>query len=169
MDFEDEDFLRRQMRKRRIQARILDFSLVFVPAVILFLAAYLMTTSEMLLLSGRYFKDNTWRSDASDIFGIGLIVFAVTIYVVQIVLVSRTGQTLGKRFLQVRIVRSDGSRAGFVRAFLLRNLFFNCLCGIPVLGQILLVADVVSLWRPDGRCLHDRLAGTKVVTAESKE
>jgi len=80
------------------------------------------------------------------------------------VLVSRSGQTLGKRFLHLRIVRVGGTRAGFLRAFLLRDFVFKLLCGIPLAGTALFVADVASLWRPDGRCIHDRFAGTKVVT-----
>jgi uncharacterized RDD family membrane protein YckC len=74
----------------------------------------------------------------------------------------RTGQTLGKRFLRIRIVREDGTRAGFIRGYVLRDVVFKMLCSLPVVGLILLVADIVSLWRADGRCIHDRMAGTKV-------
>jgi uncharacterized RDD family membrane protein YckC len=156
----DEDFLRRQMRRSRLWSRILDLAIFVVPCVSLFLAARLMIASEMTLMEG--YRSDTWRGDAAGIFSCAFVLYGIGIEIVQVVMLVRTGQTLGKRFLRIRIVREDGTRAGFIRGYVLRDVVFKTLCSLPVVGLILLVADIVSLRRADGRCIHDRMAGTKV-------
>lgn len=79
-------------------------------------------------------------------------------------LVTARGQTIGKGWLGLRIVRPDGSAPGFVRGFLLRELAFGLLTGIPVLGQLLALADAALLLAGERRrSLHDVLADTLVV------
>ena len=71
--------------------------------------------------------------------------------------------SLGKQWLGLRIVRVDGSRATFVRAVLLRMLLPWLLAWIPFVGWFLLPVDWLVIFREDCRCLHDLIAGTKVV------
>jgi uncharacterized RDD family membrane protein YckC len=86
--------------------------------------------------------------------------------IVQIVLLSMWGQTIGKKLCGVRIVRfADGSQAGFVRAWLLRSLVVSIIAQIPILGPVFAVADICFIFRSDRRCLHDHIAGTVVVKA----
>jgi uncharacterized RDD family membrane protein YckC len=87
---------------------------------------------------------------------------------VQGILIALRGQNLGKILLGGRVVRaSDGQPAGFLRGALLRfylpvmlAVFLNVL--FP-LGCIFLVIDYCFMFRNDQRCLHDLIAGTKVV------
>lgn len=84
----------------------------------------------------------------------------------QWILLVRTGQTLGKRLLGIRIVRSDGRPATFMELVLLRILAFGTLVALPGVGLLLAIADVVSLFVDgDGATLHDRFADTRVVPA----
>jgi hypothetical protein len=86
----------------------------------------------------------------------------------QAILLAVRGQNLGKMLVGVRVVRaSDGQPAGFVRAALLRFLLpvlimiaLNRATG--VLGFLFLLIDFCFIFREDGRCLHDLIAGTKV-------
>jgi uncharacterized RDD family membrane protein YckC len=85
---------------------------------------------------------------------------------VQLVMLSTLGQSVGKRLARIRIVRfHDGSRAGFVHAFLLRSLLREAIGMIPWLGQVFLIVDILWIFRGDRRCLHDHIAGTVVVKA----
>ena len=88
----------------------------------------------------------------------------------QALLITVRGQNLGKLLLGVRVVRADtGAPAGFGRGVMLRfavpvgliitlNAFF-------MLGLVFLIVDYAFMFRADRRCLHDLMAGTKVVRA----
>lgn len=77
-----------------------------------------------------------------------------------------TGQTLGKRLVGVRVVTTDGTPVGFGRAFQRWAI-----AGLPTLfwpwgGMLVQLVDSAwCLWdRPHRQCLHDKSAGTVVVT-----
>lgn len=81
-----------------------------------------------------------------------------------LVLLSVRGQTLGKLLVGIQIVRqSDGSRAGFIKAVLLRGVVFGFIGMIGLVGPVLLLVDVLLIFRRDRRCLHDLVADTCVV------
>jgi len=85
---------------------------------------------------------------------------------IQFFLLASRGQTIGKWLLRLRIVRhDDSSAAGWYRAFLLRANLPFMIEQIPVFGFIFWVVDSTFIFRADRRCLHDHIAGTKVITA----
>lgn len=99
---------------------------------------------------------------------LGLATFALQL--VQIYLVSTRGQTLGKRFLGIRIVRaSDGSNPGFARAWLLRALVPGIIGMLPTIGSVFTIVNYGFIFRADRRCLHDLLADTRVVKVNPKK
>jgi uncharacterized RDD family membrane protein YckC len=77
------------------------------------------------------------------------------------------GGTLGKKLLGLRIVRTDGSRAGFVRLFFGRGAVALVPGVIPLVGSLWTLVDSVLIFRDSRQCLHDQIADTKVVTAAS--
>ena len=93
--------------------------------------------------------------------GIGLL--ALGIY--QIYLVSTTGQSLAKKWLGIRIVKLDGSPCGFVHGVVLRSWVISALGQIPLVGAIVAIVDPLMIFGEERRCLHDLIAGTKVVVA----
>ena len=79
-------------------------------------------------------------------------------------LLAWRSQSVGKLLLGLRIVCvTDHAPAGFVRAFLLRGTMPFLLEQIPVLGLLFWTVDSCFIFRGDQRCLHDLVAGTKVV------
>jgi uncharacterized RDD family membrane protein YckC len=78
----------------------------------------------------------------------------------------RYGQTLGKRALRIRIVRSNGERASLGRIFGLRYLPMMVLGVLPKLGVLITLADYLLIFRESRQCLHDQFADTIVVKAE---
>jgi uncharacterized RDD family membrane protein YckC len=96
----------------------------------------------------------------------GVILASLALAVVQMSLVTVRGQTLGKIALGIRIVDDlDGDNPGFWRAVVLRQVVPGVIGGLPIIGQVFLLADVLSSFGEDRRCLHDLLADTKVVEA----
>ena len=73
-------------------------------------------------------------------------------------------QSLGKMLMGLRIVTlRDGTPGGPLRAFLLRGLLTWVIECVPVVGKLYWLVDSFSIFREDQRCLHDLIAGTKVV------
>ncbi len=88
----------------------------------------------------------------------------------QALLITARGQNLGKLIAGARVVRADtGGPAGFVRGVLLRFALpvtlIIVLNGLVMLGFVFLLVDYAFIFREDRRCLHDLMAGTKVVKA----
>jgi uncharacterized RDD family membrane protein YckC len=94
--------------------------------------------------------------------GLGLVIL------LQCVFIAIYGQNIGKLIAGIRVVNAaDGAPAGIARPALVRfvvpvviifvlNLLFP-------LGLVFLVVDYCFIFREDQRCLHDLMAGTKVV------
>lgn len=80
-------------------------------------------------------------------------------------LLLKRGQTIGKVIMKTRIVDLDGEIPNFGRIFCLRYLLFGAATHIPILGSLVVLADALFIFRKERRCLHDYVAGTKVVNA----
>ena len=70
------------------------------------------------------------------------------------------GGTLGKKSAGLRIVRTDGSRAGFVRLFFGRGGVAVLPGLIPFLGGLWALIDMLMIFRDSRQCLHDQIADT---------
>ena len=95
--------------------------------------------------------------------GLGMIGYIVY----SIALVYLYGQTFGKRMMDIRVVRVDGSRVTFARFVFLRWLPLAVVGCIPFIGGIVGLIDPLLIFRESSRCLHDDIADTRVVTAAS--
>ncbi len=92
-----------------------------------------------------------------------LMVFAFMGY--QWYLISTTGQTLAKRWLGIQIVRIDGTPLGFVNGVILRSWVMSALSNIPLVGFIAAIVNPLMIFGEERRCLHDQIAGTRVIVA----
>lgn len=82
--------------------------------------------------------------------------------VIQLWLLVKDGQTIGKKLLKIRIVKLEtGQNGGFVPNVLMRGIVNGLLNMVPLYGLV----DVLFIFREDRRCIHDLLAGTTVVRA----
>lgn len=96
------------------------------------------------------------------IAGIAIIGFAV----MQLVLIARYGQTLGKRIMKIRVVRTGtDEKCGLGRYFWLRSFVTGLLGAIPLIGVFISLIDPLMIFSNDRRCLHDHIADTEVVKA----
>ena len=90
--------------------------------------------------------------------------YLLLLAVVQTALLCRRSQSIGKYFLGLQIVTvQDELPAGPVRAYLLRGLLIWIIEQIPLAGKLFWLVDSFFIFREDQRCLHDLIAGTKVV------
>jgi uncharacterized RDD family membrane protein YckC len=81
-------------------------------------------------------------------------------------LLGASGQTIGKKLVGIKIASfPDGSPAPLSRILLFRYLAFGVVTAIPIIGQIVGLADIACIFRSDKRMLHDMMAGTIVINA----
>ncbi len=80
-------------------------------------------------------------------------------------LLKQNGQTIGKKLLGLRIVTLDNQLPALPDILLKRQLPWFVVNVIPVIGQFLPLINVLFIFRADRRCLHDQIAGTKVIVA----
>lgn len=80
-------------------------------------------------------------------------------------LLAREGQTVGKKLMGLRIVRSDGSRATLARLAGLRYGVTFLITAVPLVGGLYSLVDVLLIFRESRKCLHDNIADTIVVQA----
>lgn len=97
--------------------------------------------------------------------GLALLGLALLIgvFVVNCLMLHRSGQTIGKRVLDIAIVRSDGSRMSLPRYIFIRVLPVGLLGAIPYVGRLVSLVDPLLIFGKDRRCLHDLIADTIVV------
>jgi uncharacterized RDD family membrane protein YckC len=128
---------------RRLGARALDELVSFAPALLGALGSAAVVVAQ---------EGETNRLTFVPA-GLGLLGF-VAVMVYQVVLLVRTGQTLAKRWLRIKVVALDGGKPA-LRAHVVRGLVLG------MLGPI----SAAFIFRADRRCLHDLAAETRVVVA----
>jgi uncharacterized RDD family membrane protein YckC len=104
---------------------------------------------------------NAFSTTGLGVAGLALVVLsAITIY-----LVHKNGQTIGKKVVGIKVVRSDFSRASLGRIFWLRNVVNAIPSVIPYLGNIYGLVDHLFIFGEKRQCVHDKIADTIVVNA----
>jgi uncharacterized RDD family membrane protein YckC len=105
----------------------------------------------------------------------------VAIFIGQLWLLVRGGQTIGKKFMKIYIMRSNGNIPNF-GWIILREFAIPVVVGAcgysghndpTLVGQVFQafigligLIDILFIFGPSRRCLHDFIAGTHVVKAE---
>ena len=92
----------------------------------------------------------------------------LALFAVQLVLLLRKGQTIGKLVTGIRIVDVQSRRlASATNIILWRSLVTSALYVLPMVGPIILIADfVIMVTNKQRRSLHDKFAKTMVVKAK---
>lgn len=95
-----------------------------------------------------------------------LVVLAVATW--NLVLMYRESRSIGKWFMKLRVVRSDGSPCSLPRYLFLRVILIGGIVMLtsaikPAVGIALFLLDTLPIFGPRMRCLHDIVGGTRVV------
>jgi len=75
------------------------------------------------------------------------------------------GQTLGKKIMKIKIIQLNGELPPLFKIYGIRYFAINLIYSIPIIGTLFQIVDVLFIFRNDRRCIHDFLAGTKVIVS----
>ncbi len=89
----------------------------------------------------------------------------LAVAIVNWILIAQTGQSIAKKLIGTRIVRLDGGMPGFVYGVVIRSWAPQMIGAIPFIGGLFGLADTLSIFGKERRCIHDQFAGTRVVRA----
>ncbi len=104
------------------------------------------------------------RMNPAEFFGLGSLLALAGFIAwcwLTILFVTRNGQSIAKKVLGIKVVRSDGSPASLGRIFWLRNFVNTLLSVVPFYGLV----DALLIFGEQRQCVHDKIADTIVVKA----
>ncbi|NKB38587.1 MAG: RDD family protein [Gammaproteobacteria bacterium] len=79
-------------------------------------------------------------------------------------LLAKHGQTIGKKLVGTRIVSViSNDILPLWKVIIFRYLPITIASNIPVIGQFSTIVDDLFIFRKNKRCIHDLIAGTKVI------
>jgi uncharacterized RDD family membrane protein YckC len=90
---------------------------------------------------------------------------ALVVLAIDLTLLARNGQTIGKKLLGIKVVRVDGSPVSLFRVFFLRYVCNSFLTLIPLFGSLYSLVDCLMIFGESRRTVHDRIADTIVIKA----
>ena len=135
-------------RMKRLFARLLDVVFGVIAALI---PGFVLT-----FLSGGNFDPEP--------FLLGAVVGIISFVIYQWYLLATTAQTIGKKYLKIKIVKNDGEKAGFFVNVVLREWVMALIGIFPAIGGIIQLVDILFIFRDDRKCIHDLIAGTVVIS-----
>lgn len=91
--------------------------------------------------------------------GVGILLFLA----VQGYFLATRSQTIGKMALGTKIVADDGGTLPFGELYAKRYLILQLVALTPFIGRFIGLVDAVMIFRSSRKCLHDDIAGTKVI------
>lgn len=119
----------------RIKAFITDMFMINMP--ILYLTTY-------IFLDGK----DAFTQNQSAILACGLCYGVITA-----LFLVFSAQTPGYRYMRIKLLKDNGQKVGFIRAFV-RYLLW-------IVGTTFLFGLLMGIFRHDGKCFHDWLCGTQ--------
>lgn len=96
----------------------------------------------------------------------GFVSFGMFV-LVQFPFLKATGQTIGKKAMKTKIVTLSGEKPSMADLILKRYAFMHLIRVIPFAGKLLSLINILCVFGKDRSCIHDMVAGTKVVQTQS--
>jgi uncharacterized RDD family membrane protein YckC len=141
--------------ERRLFAAIIDMLIILAVTVV-----------PLIYYFGGWQKYIQNVSEESFLFTTTMLALGFAVYLlIHGRLLANNGQTVGKKLLKIKIVRSDGTVADFQRIVVRRLLPTYLIQLVPAVGGLLALLDVLFIFRASRQCLHDQIADTIVINA----
>ena len=168
-----------------VWSRVAAYLLNYLFNVIIFLPYYYLLYTEAAAIAKQknisftpdLITSVSMRADMAQVGGLSTIVYLI-VGIVQLYYMGRYGQSLGKKIMGIRVLKSNGSNPGFLGTVLVRELawglivlvilisaYFVLKVNILICSLLILLINFIMLFsvKRDRRTLYDMLADTVVV------
>jgi uncharacterized RDD family membrane protein YckC len=136
------------------------FGAAFIDGIIMMIVAMV----PLILFFGGWSAYVVKAAAAGVMFKVSLAIFGFLVYVVvNSYFLAANGQTVGKKLVGIKIVRTDGSTPPLPHILLRRQGPISLIQMIPFVGPLLGLIDVVMIFRGSRQCVHDQIADTCVI------
>lgn len=146
-------------RWARLGASVIDF-LVMIP-ILIFSAYVVLRNADTFTGTGNDVEANSYIF--LFLFLLVILLNLLLFLVINGKGLKRNGQTIGKRMCNIKIVNLSGVKATKTAIFI-RYAYYFLIPLVPILGPLLSLVGILFVFSPTKRCLHDRVAQTKVVS-----
>lgn len=137
---------------RRLVASIIDgliLTAVFMPPLVLYFGGFSAYSTAVT---------------ASFLSQLAVLTISTVIYLlINGYFLARDAQSIGKKIMRIKIMRTNGEKADFMRIVVRRFLPVQLSSLVPVVGPFLGLIEVLFIFRASRKCLHDDIADTIVV------
>jgi uncharacterized RDD family membrane protein YckC len=148
-------------RAARFWGSLIDAMVIGIPTVIVVIVAFFL-----ILQTGVNPEQITFNEQMA-LQAAGLIAYFLLFLLVNGYPLLTRGQTIGKIAMKTRIVDLDGNIPGFTKIVVLRYLVPSLAVQIPLLGNLFGLVDSLFIFGAECRCVHDYIAGTKVINVNA--
>ncbi len=125
-----------------------------------------ITVVPLMIMMGGFMAYSTKMAEHQFLYTPLLAVFGFVVYLlVNGYFLAQTGQSIGKKAVGIKIVRTDGSQPDLQHIAMRRLGPVYLVQCIPVIGGFGVLIDVLMIFRESRQCLHDSIADTIVVNA----
>lgn len=98
------------------------------------------------------------------ICALGLIIF----FAINLKSLNASGQTIGKKVLDIKIVDMNGDLPTFKKHYIKRYATFFLPGQVPMVGSLFSFVNILFIFGKHRRCLHDLAGGTQVVDCDKE-
>lgn len=150
---------------RRFMARIIDAIIVGVVITIIML----LTSAEAIfnLIKEGTAIPLTLRS-LIDMVQVGLVIGVFMIIYYVSIPVRNNGQTIGKKMMRIRVVKTNGKEVDFATLFYRETISDQLLAALTFMISLPINA-LLAIYRKDKRSVSDIFAKTRVIFVEEEE
>lgn len=154
-------------RPLRLMAYIIDGLAYTIPmtAVIVLLMEFGVVSQDSVLQA----IESQDFTALPDIMMSSVLLVSAIVFFINVIYLQRNGQTIGKKILNIQIVRTDYTRASLFRILLLRYAVMGLIGAVPLIGNVITLANYLMIFNRDHRCLHDHIADTIVVKLDTPQ
>lgn len=123
---------------------------------------YFLAVIPAVLIAGDF--DALRAADYETTVAAAVLIPMLLVAIVQWYLIATTGQSLAKKLLGMKIIKTTGEDVNFVSGVILRSWLPTAINYIPLVGAFFPLLDALYIFGGDQECLHDKIASTKVIS-----
>ena len=139
------------------------FAASLIDAVVVALASYFILVPFEILYGDEFGFDYETMNG----FLLGIVCY-IWFLILNIRLMNKSGQTIGKRLMYTKVVDLEGRVPSIKNQQLARYAMVVCLPYFGAIGLLLLCVNILTMFRQQRLCGHDYIFKTKVVKANKK-